>query len=290
MVVPSDQWCSSHGYMQTFDNQGSTEQVPDYKLALQNDKDLNNVITKIGTLMADRGFPLQDMQQTMKSITNLSAEDKLIMSKNNGAGIVESPLDKLRRTAKADIILEVSWQVETMGPKQYVTFNLKGLDAYSNKQVAGAEGTGNPSFSATVAVLLEEAAQNHLDAFAAQLQSHFDDMFANGREVAIDIRVFENNLGIDLEKEYDGYELTEIIDDWMAQNTVSHRFNKADATENYIQYNQVRIPIFKTNGMPQDTEGFTRDLMRFLRKAPYNIPCKILNRGLGRCLLIIGDK
>lgn len=290
MVVPSDQWCSSHGYMQTFDNQGSTEQVPDYKLALQNDKDLNNVITKIGTLMADRGFPLQDMQQTMKSITNLSAEDKLIMSKNNGAGIVESPLDKLRRTAKADIILEVSWQVETMGPKQYVTFNLKGLDAYSNKQVAGAEGTGSPSFSATVAVLLEEAAQNHLDAFAAQLQSHFDDMFANGREVAIDIRVFENNLGIDLEKEYDGYELTEIIDDWMAQNTVSHRFNKADATENYIQYNQVRIPIFKTNGMPQDTEGFTRDLMRFLRKAPYNIPCKILNRGLGRCLLIIGDK
>lgn len=212
------------------------------------------------------------------------------MSKNNGAAIVENPLDKLRRTAKADIILEVSWQVETMGPKQYVTFNLKGLDAYSNKQIAGAEGTGSPSFSATVAVLLEEAAQNHLDAFAAQLQSHFDDMFANGREVAIDIRVFENNLGIDLEKEYDGYELTEIIDDWMAQNTVSHRFNKADATENYIQYNQVRIPLFKTNGMPQDTEGFTRDLMRFLRKAPYNLPCKILNRGLGRCLLIIGDK
>ena len=143
------------------------------------------------------------------------------MSKNNGAAIVENPLDKLRRTAKADIILEVSWQVETMGPKQYITFNLKGLDAYSNKQIAGAEGTGSPSFSATVAVLLEEAAQNHLDEFAAQLQSHFDDMFANGREVAIDIRVFENNLGIDLEKEYDGYELTEIIDDWMAQNTVS---------------------------------------------------------------------
>lgn len=57
MVVPSDAWCKEHGYMQNFDNQGSVEQIPDYKQALLNDKDLNNVIAKIGVLMADQGFP-----------------------------------------------------------------------------------------------------------------------------------------------------------------------------------------------------------------------------------------
>lgn len=290
MVVPSDAWCNEHHYVQRFDNQGSEELVPDYKAALQADKQLNNVISKINILMTDRGFPLQDLQQTVKSINNLSAEDQLITSKTSGAAIKESPLDRLRRTAKVDIILEIDWTVNTTGPKQSITYNLRGLDAYSNKQVAGAQGTGAPSFSADLATLLEEAVMNHMDNFTAQLQNHFDDLLQNGREVVMDIRVFDNGSGIDLETEYDGYELSELIDNWMAENTVNHRFSKSDATENYILFDQVRIPLYKNNGMAQDTEGFTRELMRFLRAAPYNLPCKIVNRGLGRCLLIIGEK
>ena len=89
--------------------------------------------------MADRGFPLKDLQQTVKSISNLSAEDRLITSKKSGASITESPLDRLRRTAKADIILEIDWTVNTVGPKSSITYNLRAIDAYSNKQVAGAE-------------------------------------------------------------------------------------------------------------------------------------------------------
>ena len=41
MVMPSDAWCNEHGYMQTYDNQGSQEKVPDYKAAVSTDKQLN---------------------------------------------------------------------------------------------------------------------------------------------------------------------------------------------------------------------------------------------------------
>lgn len=290
MVVPSDAWCKQHNFTKTFDNQGTEEVIPDYQKALSTDKDLNNVISKINILMADRGFPLQDMQQSLKSINNISAEDRLITSRTSGATIAESPLDRLRRTAKADILLEVDWTISEVGPQKTVTYNLKGLDAYSNKQVAGAQGTGAPSFSAEVPVLLEEAVQDNMDNFTAQLQAHFDDMMANGREVVIDVRVFDNGSGLTLEEEFNGTELSEILDDWMAENTVNHRFSKADATENYINYDQVRIPLYKANGMPQDTNDFTRTLAKFLRNAPYNIPCKVINRGLGRCLIILGEK
>lgn len=290
MVVPSDAWCKQHNFTKTFDNQGTEEVIPDYQKALSTDKDLNNVISKINILMADRGFPLQDMQQSLKSINNISAEDRLITSRTSGATIAESPLDRLRRTAKADILLEVDWTISEVGPKKTVTYNLKGLDAYSNKQVAGAQGTGAPSFSAEVPVLLEEAVQDNMDNFTAQLQAHFDDMMANGREVVIDVRVLDNGSGLTLEEEFNGTELSEILDDWMAENTVNHRFSKADATENYINYDQVRIPLYKANGMPQDTNDFTRTLAKFLRNAPYNIPCKVINRGLGRCLIILGEK
>lgn len=289
MVLPSDAWCREHGYTQTFDNQGSKEVISDYKAAVSVDKELNAVISKINILMADRGFPLKDLQQTIKSIGNLSAEDQLIASKKSGAAITENPLDRLRRTAKADIILEIDWTINTMGPKRSITYNLRGLDAYSSKQVAGAEGTGNSSFSAELPTLLEEAVQDHMDSFTAQLQTHFDDLLANGREVVLDFRVFDS-ANIDFEQEYNGYELNEIIDNWLADNCVNHRFNKSDATESMILYEQVRIPLYKKNGMAQDTYGFARELARYLGAAPYNIPIKTVNRGLGRCLLIFGEK
>lgn len=289
MVVPSDAWCKEHGFEQTFDNQGTPEQIPDYKAAVSTDKQLNAVISKINILMADRGFPLKDLQQNVKSINNLSAEDRLITSKRSGSAITESPLDRLRRTAKADIILEIDWTVNTLGPKSSITYNLRALDAYSNKQVAGAEGTGTGSFSAELPVLLEEAVQDHMDAFAERLQAHFDDLLENGREVVLDMRIFDSST-VDFEKEYNGYELNEVIDNWLSDNCVNHRFSKSDATETMILYEQVRIPLYKQNGMAQDTYGFSRDLARFLGATPYNITVKTINRGLGRCLLVFGEK
>ncbi len=289
MVVPSDAWCKEHGYEQSFDNQGTIEQIPDYKAAVSSDKQLNAVISKINLLMADRGFPLKDLEQNVKSIASLSAEDRLITSKTSGASITESPLDRLRRTAKADIIIEIDWTVNTLGPKNSITYNLRALDSYSNKQVAGAEGTGKASFSAELPVLLEEAVLDHMDSFVERLQNHFDDLLTNGREVVLDMRVFDSS-SVDFEKEYDGYELSEVIDNWLADNCVNHRFSKSDATETMILYEQVRIPLYKNNGMAQDTYGFARDLARFLSASPYNITVKTINRGLGRCLLVLGEK
>ena len=289
MVVPSDAWCKEHGYEQSFDNQGTIEQIPDYKAAVSSDKQLNAVISKINLLMADRGFPLKDLEQNVKSIASLSAEDRLITSKTSGASITESPLDRLRRTAKADIIIEIDWTVNTLGPKNSITYNLRALDSYSNKQVAGAEGTGKASFSAELPVLLEEAVLDHMDSFVERLQNHFDDLLTNGREVVLDMRVFDSS-SVDFEMEYGDYELSEIIDNWLADNCVNHRFSKSDATETMILYEQVRIPLYKNNGMAQDTYGFARDLARFLSASPYNITVKTINRGLGRCLLVLGEK
>lgn len=290
MVVPSDAWCNEHGFMQNFDNQGMTSSVPNYAVALQNNKDLNNVISKINSLMADRGFPLKDLQQTIKSINNIAAEDMVTTSKA-GDGLMENPIDRLRSTAKADIILELDWTVNTSGPKKTITFNLRGLDAYSSKQVAGAEGTGAPSFAADVPTLLEEAVLNHIDNFNNQLQAHFDDMFENGREVVLDIRVFDNGSGVDLESEFDGEELTTLIEDWVNDNTVQHRFNLSDATETRMLFEQVRIPLYRPNGTtPMDTREFARQLQKYLKGAPCNLTSKVVQQGLGRARVIIGDK
>lgn len=290
MVVPADVWCSENGYMTTYDNQGDEVSVPDYEKAVQNDMDLVNAITKIGELMAERGLPLKDLASTVRSIRQSSAEDEMTVSRSSGSSLAESPLDKLLNRAKADILVELAWKINTVGPKQSVTYTLRGIDAYTNKQVAAAQGTGAPSFSAEIPVLIEEATLEKMDGFIAQLQAHFDDLLANGREVSVNIRVFDNGSGMSLEDEYDGYELIDIIDDWMAQNTVQHRYSLTDATENTMRFEQVRIPLYRENGMPMDTRRFVTELRRYLSKEPFNITSKVLTKGLGRADLVLGEK
>lgn len=290
MVVPSDIWCNLNGFTKEYDNQGTLVKVPDYQAALQNDMELKLVIAKIDDLMAERGFPLKNLEQTIKSIAQHEAEDNMVASKNSGAGLMENPVDKLRNAAKADIIIELSWDVKKTGPKSTLSFIMEAKDAYTNKSIGGASGTSTPSFSAEIPVLLEEAVLANIDNFNVRLQNHFDDLFENGREIALEIRVFDNDEGIDLESEYDGMELGEIIDEWMEANTVQGRFTKLDGSESLIRYEQVRIPLFKENGAAMDAESFARQLRTMLRKAPYNLTVKIMNRGLGRTIIAIGDK
>lgn len=289
MVIPSDAWCKAHNYTMEFDNQGTIETVSDYKKAVSTDMQLNAVISKINNLMADRGFPLKDLQQTLKSMNQNNAEISLITSKSSGSSITVSPLDLLRRSAKADIILELEWDIIKNGPKSSVSYNLRGLDAYSNKQVAGADGIGKGSFSAEIPVLLAEAVQDHMDQFCERLLAHFDDMLQNGREISLDMVTFES-AGYDFEEEFDGLELNEIIDNWLSNNCVNHRFNKSDATETMLKYEQVRIPLYKENGQAMDTYAFARDLARFLKGDKYNLTVKTVNQGLGKCLLVFGEK
>lgn len=289
MVVPSDVWCVQNDFSTTYDNQGVQETISDYTRALQNDANLLLAIGKINTMMADRGFPLKDLQTVMKSVNQKNAEDNMIQSKTSGASLAENPIDRLRRVAKADIIMQLTYTINTMGPKYSVTYNLQGLDAYTNKQIAGAQGTGKHTFTAELPVMLEEAVVNNMDNFCDQLMTYFEDIQENGREVSVDIRVFDNGSGLDLESEFGDRELTEIIDEWMSDNTVSHVFNKSDASETFIQYEQVRIPLYKANGQQMDTESFVRELRTFLKKN-YKIESKVMARGLGRCILAIGEK
>lgn len=290
MVVPSDVWCFSKGYVQTYDEMGVSKTVSDYRKALTSDMELKLVIAKINELMADRGFPLKDLEATMTSIERMQAEESVITSKTTGSEIAESLLDRIRRMAKVDIVIEIGWNITYQGPKATLSYIMNGIDSYSNKQIAGSSGTSAPSFSAQPVVLLEEAVVSRIDDFNARLQNHFDDMFQNGREVSLELRIFDNGSGVDFESEYGGYELCELIDEWMAAHTVMGRYTKLDGTETRISYDQVRIPLFKENGTAMDTESWARQLRSYLRKEPFMFPVKVVPNGLGKCTLIIGEK
>ncbi|MDP3436295.1 MAG: DUF6175 family protein, partial [Bacteroidales bacterium] len=267
----------------------------DYRAAMQSDPNLRLIITKMGQMMADRGFPLKDLEAEMRNMMQESAESSMLTSSSSGSEMAESPIDVLKRVAKADIILDLDFDLKPQGPSKYMVFNLRGLDAYTAKQVAGVAGAGRPSTSATPEILMEEAVLSHMDSFNAGLMRHFDDLFENGREVKVLVKVF-NNWGENLESEFESAgetkELSFIIEDWFADNCVKGRFNLSDATENQMRFEQVRIPVMKLQSGREravDTRSFVSDLRKHLTDK-YQIQSKLYLRGLGEAWLILGEK
>lgn len=290
MVVPSDVWCIQNGYYTAFDNQGTIENVPDYAKALQSDANLLLVTSKLGELMAERGFPLRSMEAMLKRLKTEEAEEALTMSKETGAELAESPVDKLKRVAKADIWMQVTWTINRTGREASVTFNLQGIDAYTDKQVAAGSGTSAPEDASwlEVPVTLSEAVSANLEDFSNQLMAHFQDMEENGREIALTCRCWSDS-EYDFESEVGDDELGFVIEDWMAEHTVQGRFTTADASESRMYFEQVRIPLFNESGRALDARGWANGLRRDLREK-YGIESKLTIRGLGQAILTIGGK
>jgi len=76
----------------------------------------------------------------------------------------------------------------------------------------------------------------------------------------------------------------------MYENTVSNRYSLTDVTENYMRFEQVRIPIYNDKGRAIDARTFIKELMKELKGEPYNLEVKLMTRGLGEAILVLGEK
>lgn len=289
MILPSDNWCEQRYFMTEFDNQGTKQKVPNYKQAFQEDTELGQVISKIGSMMIDRGFPLKDAEQELKAIEARTAEDNMTTSSTSGSTLVESPLDRLKTKAKADILIQIWWKVSKTDDGNVVSFVLEAFDSYTSKRIASSSGNSSPNNKDIIPVILEQAILANIELFNNQLQGHFNDLLTNGREIVLTVKKW-NNWELNLEEEIDGEEIIDHIQSWVRKNTVSGRFNLSDASENIMRFEQVRIPVYDSNNIAIDARSFTKGLQKYLKAAPFNFEVKLMTRGLGEAIIVIGEK
>lgn len=288
MILPSDNWCMQRYFMTTFDNQGTDMKVPNYQQAFQEDTELGQVISKVGGVLTGLGYSLKDAEQEIKSLNVKQAEDNVTMSKTSGAQLVESPLDVLKRCVKSDIIIQIWWKLNREAAGRSASFTLEAFDAYTNKRIATSTGTTKASTDA-IPVLLEKAVKEHIKPFDKQMDEWFADQQRNGREISLTIRCWDN-WDKDLETEFGGEELTDCIQSWLQKNCVNGAFNLSDGTESFAQFEQVRIPLADERGRAMDARAFATKLRKQLQQPPYNITSKVIIRGLGEAVLILGEK
>lgn len=288
MVVPEKAWCINHGFVKADDPKS-----PDYEKALLND-DVLNVITKMGGIMEERGYPLKNLQSALDELKNESALDMTLTSKADGE-IVEDELDQLTRVAQADILVNVAFTRTTYGPRNMVEFRVTSIDAATNKQIGGETGRSSAS-GAPISALLEESVLGFIDNFTGSIQRHFEDLAANGREGSVIFKI-ANDCPLNFESEVslngDTGELNEVIDYWMNEHTVNGSFTQNGKTRNRLSYEQVRFPLFakgKFGGKPKaiNMEGFIKPITQFL--AQFGISVSTTPIGIGKAYVVLGGK
>ena len=285
MILPSDHWCEQRFYMATWNNQGVKVKTADYQTAFLQDRELTQVISKLGELLTKQGYSIKDAEQETKAVFNRIAEDNVTMSNTSGSTIAESPLDMIKKRAKMDILIQIDW---TINSNRSITFTLEAFDAYTSKRIATSTGTSKPS-EEIVPVMLEQAIKSKIKDFDKQMDKYYADLNQNGREIVLTIKCWANWDGnLEIENE-EGDELIDVIQKWLKKNTVNGVFDLSDATETFAQFEQVRIPLYDEEGDALDARGFTTMLRKHLVKE-YEITSKVMTRGLGEGILVLGEK
>lgn len=288
MVVPEKVWCINQGFVKDGDPKS-----PDYEKALLNN-DVLNVITKMGGIMQERGYPLKNLQSALDQLKNESAMDLALVSKADGE-IVEDELDQLTRVAQADILVNIAFTRTTYGPRNMVEFRVTSIDAATSKQIGGETGRSSAS-GAPISALLEESVLGFIDNFTGSIQRHFEDLVANGREGSVIFKI-ANDCPLTFESEVnlngDTGELNEVIDYWMNEHTVNGSFTQNGKTRNRLSYEQVRFPLFgkgKFGGKPKaiNMDGFIKPITQFLSQ--FGLSVSTTPVGIGKAYVVLGGK
>lgn len=287
IVMPGDNWMTEKGYKKVINNQGVASDVFDYSKALQENFELTTAVSSVEGVLKDRGLQVENLAERMKGITRTNAENLLNTSKT-GATTTQSGFDRLMNTAKPDIIIYVDYKITTTGPKRILSLRISATDSYTFEAIGSANNSSAPTFSEDTNTLVRETVASIIDPFMNTIENHVNDTFENGRKVLIQLKKFDSWDG-DFEKEYNGLELKEIVENWMREKAVKEVYNLDSPSENAMDFT-IRIPLNDENGRATNATTYGRLFQKFIKEAPYAITAKVREIGLGRCMIMLGEK
>lgn len=163
IVVPSDLWCRSNGYVQNYESMDSTVSVPDYSAALKNE----NLVCLIKTLnkcFLDRGCTVVNIEENLKEVA---------------VNEIDLTQDNVR--ADVDIIVSVYWRISKVGPKSVLDLFIEAMDdktcevvAFVNEKVSSA--------SLEESVTLQEAVYMSIDKLYLDMCRYFSQQAVESME------------------------------------------------------------------------------------------------------------
>ena len=264
MVVPSDAMLKRMDCLKETNNQGVTSYSRDYAKSFIQDSELKFVIAEIESQFSNKGFSLENMEQTLKMLNNNNAMDEM-------EGIARDLRAELMNTAKPDYIIELDYELK-QDPKsrninKTLTYIVKCMDVYTNKSVASITraNIGKTSENNDVPGLVKEDFSNSIGELSNGITSHFKDLLANGIEITLRLAVL-NSSAVALDDDCGDEEIGERVVTWLKENTVNSTYKMAKNTETEMFFTNVRIFTQDESGNSYSAYDFAKDLKKGLKK------------------------
>lgn len=283
LVLPSDQLMQRFGCIRTEVSLGKQLQVRDYNSYLLTDPDAKFIIASIQSAFIEFGYPLNDLEQTLKSINDQEMVDEV-------SGIKKDSKTILLTNARPDIILELDYDMATdRSSRDYsksLTYTLRAIDAFSNKVVATIQAAGVKNAKGNTATMMGEAIQKNSKDFTKQINNHFDDLIANGRDITMRVMIDANESFTMSDESIYGDTYADFILDYMKVNTMMGTYNLQRNTDTEMYFANVRIKTLNDNGTQYSAYDFARELSKALNKE-CGVKSKNVTQGLGDAMIII---
>ena len=280
MLLPSESWCYDNKLMLTDESGGSN---CDYKRAFQENPNMELLLSRISSFFQDRfngkfliksytgGKKTQESRNVRAGLSNSSGETA---KSNEDTDFIKNQID-------TDVKLELSYWFVKEGPKNSLKFKLDAIDNYSQETVASISKMGGIStYDNDYARLIEEELNNNMDNFFARLDQYFEEVQTNGLKVSYDFSMMEKS-DQNFETEFNGDELTTIIEDWFTANAVRGAFRLESSSDQELKFTEVRVPVMDENGRAMSADYFAKKIKKHFEAAPYNFKITIQRSGLG---------
>lgn len=284
MVFPSDAMLLRMGFLNEVENQGMTSYQRNYQEAFIKDPDIKFTIAVIQEQFSKAGFPLEDMEQQLKKITNDNAMDEM-------TGIARDLRAELLNTVRPDYIIEVDYDLKadskSRNLNKSLTYSVRCLDAYTTKSVASVSQSeaGKELEQNDVPSIIKADFANSLSDLKMQITNHYADLLANGVEVTLRVAT-TNESGIQLDDDCGDDEISEKINTWMKENTVNQSFKMSKNTGTEMYFTSVRIYAQDDNGNKYTAYDFASDLRKAIKKG-CSLDVKNKTQSLGDALVVI---
>lgn len=282
MVFPSDNLLKRLNCLEEFTQKGATSYQRNYQKAFVDEIDLKFVITGIQERFADKGFPLQDLEYTLKQLQTQRAQDQ----------VENFDLDmkaQLLNTARPDIFLDLDYEFRKFGMYNKLIFTINAIDAYTTKSIGSAQSDGLETSSNDIVKVMDEQIEKNMNNLQSSMMVHFEDLKTNGREIMLRVKV-ENEAVSDMRRDRCGEKLPLAmwIQNYIKSNSVNGMHKREIVSAKELKFSQIRIPLYDENGYPQGSSDWSYNLAEKL-----NLECGILaidfTTSLGEAFIVLSN-
>lgn len=273
MVMPSTEFMNDKGVCKDVEIEGRKELDCDLNRLLSTDKEFSSVVTNVAVAFADRGFPMVDLESSIKNAT-----EQRMMDMTAKRPILTSMQDQIVLATRPDIKLELKSELSSVMGQKKLTLTINGVDVFTGKNVAPATFTSQPMAGVTTADLAKEVVVAMMPQLESRLMNHFRDMAANGRGVSMRFVVLEtadleDGLNTDVEPAGELMALADYLSDLVRKRALNGKVEQGAAGETQISFAEVRIPF------AEDPNRFGNQLRSQFAK---DLPTLQLRRGSAR--------